>query len=106
MNQQPTVFDRLLAMTAEVERILAHSVVSDEIRDACAIVRGHLDLVRLYGEPVNIDDLERGLARVISEIGDAKFRRRFLTQLRMLMGWARFAPAPCDPEPTVAPEPA
>jgi hypothetical protein len=91
MNQDTTLLARLLALAAEVERTLANGVASEEIRDACAIARGHLDLVRLYGEPINVDDLERVFARVADAIVDAKFQRRFLTQLRSIAAWGRLA---------------
>ena len=92
MKQDTTLLDRLLALAAEVERTLTHRVASDEIRDACAIARGYLDLVRLYGEPINVDDLERVFARIADAIADAKFQRRFLTQLRTIAAWDRITP--------------
>jgi hypothetical protein len=104
MNQDSTTtLDRLLALASEAEKLLAYNVASEDVRDALAIVRGHLDLGRLYGEPLNIDDVERLLARIASSAADAKFRRRFLTQLRMVAGWARLAPPPDEPSaPQVA----
>ena len=94
MNQDSTsTLDRLLELAAEAERLLAQTVAQEEVRDAFAIVRGYLDLGRLYGEPVQVDDLERLLARIASSIGDAKFRRRFLMRLRTVAAWARLAPA-------------
>ena len=93
MNQDPTsTLDRLLALAAEAEQTLAQTVASEEVRDAFAIVRGHLDLGRLYGEPINVDELERVLARIANSIGDAKFRRRFLMRLRTVAAWERLAP--------------
>jgi hypothetical protein len=93
MNQESSsTLDRLLALAAEAEQILAQSVAAEDVRDSFAIVRGYLDLGRLYGEPVQIDDLERLLARIASSIGDAKFRRRFLMRLRTVAAWARLAP--------------
>jgi hypothetical protein len=101
MNQESTsTLDRLLALAAEAEKILAQSVASEEIRDSFAIVRGYLDLGRLYGEPVQVDDLERLLARIASSIGDAKFRRRFLMQLRTVAAWSRLGPAIDEPNAT------
>ena len=84
-----TTLQRLLALASEAEQFLTYNVVSEEVRDAFAIVRGHLDLGRLYGEPINLDDLERLLARIGGSIGDAKFRRRFLVRLRAVTAWAR-----------------
>jgi hypothetical protein len=93
MNHDSTsTLDRLLGLAAEAEQILAQTVASEEMRDAFAIVRGYLDLGRLYGEPVQVDDLERLLARIASSIGDAKFRRRFLMRLRSVAAWARLGP--------------
>ena len=92
MNQDSTTtLQRLLALAHEAEQILSQTVASEEVRDAFAIVRGYLDLGRLYGEPVNVDDLERMLARIAGSIGDAKFRRRFLLRLRTVTAWARVA---------------
>jgi len=93
MNQETTLIQRLFALATEVERSLPFGVGSEEIRDACAIARGHLELVRLYGEPLNIDDLERVFARIADGIADTKFQRRFLTQVRAIAGWARLAPS-------------
>ena len=95
MNQDSTTtLDRLLALASEAEQLLAQTVASEDVRDAFAIVRGHLDLGRLYGEPINVDDLERLLARIAGSIGDAKFRRRFLMRLRTIAAWARLTPTP------------
>lgn len=91
-NDSTTTLERLIALVAEAEQLLAQTVASEEIRDAFAIVRGHLDLGRLYGEPVNLDDLERIMARIAKSIGDAKFQQRFLTRLRSVTAWARLGP--------------
>ena len=101
MNQNPSsTLDRLLALANEAEQILAQTVAPEDVRDSFAIVRGYLDLGRLYGEPVTVDDLERLLARIASSIGDAKFRRRFLMRLRTVAAWARLGPA--SPEKILA----
>ncbi len=71
--------------------MLPQSAASEDLRDAFAIVRGYLDLGRLYGEPVNIDDLERMMARIANFIGDASFQKRFLTQLRTVTAWSRLS---------------
>ena len=93
MNQDPTsTLDGLFALAAEAEQTLAQTVASEEVRDTFAIVRGYLDLGRMYGEPIQVDDLERLLARIASSIGDAKFRRRFLLRLRTVAAWAKLAP--------------
>ena len=92
MNQDSTTtLQRMLGLAHEAEQILSQTVASEDVRDAFAIVRGYLDLGRLYGEPINLDDLERLLARIASSIGDAKFRRRFLLRLRTVTAWARVA---------------
>ena len=99
MNQDPaSTLDRLLALATEAEQILAQTVTSEEVRDAFAIVRGYLDLGRMYGEPIKVDELERLLARIAGSIGDAKFRRRFLLRLRTVAAWARLDPAGSDAE--------
>ena len=56
--------DRLIALAEEAEQILARSIASHDIRHACAVARGYLDLARSYNEPVNIEDVERVLARM------------------------------------------
>jgi hypothetical protein len=99
MNQDSSsTLDRLLALAAEAEQNLTQTVASEDVRDAFAIVRGYLDLGRIYGEPIKVDDLERLLARIASSIGDAKFRRRFLLRLRTVAAWARLAPAETETE--------
>lgn len=92
IQDSTSTLDRLLALAAEAEQTLAQTVAPDEVRDAFAIVRGYLDLGRLYGEPINVDELERVLARIANSIGDAKFRRRFLTRLRTVAAWSRVDP--------------
>jgi hypothetical protein len=91
-HDSTTTLNRLLALFAEAEQILPQADASEELRDAFSIVRGHLDLGRLYGEPVNVDDLERMMARIANFIGDAKFQHRFLTQLRTVTAWSRLSP--------------
>src|SRR5687768_7448535 len=99
MNHDSTsTLDRLLALEAEAEQILGQTVASEEVRDAFAIVRGYLDLGRMYGEPIKVDDLERLLARIASSIGDARFRRRFLLRLRTVAAWARLGPIEAENE--------
>ena len=56
--------ERLMALAEEAEQILAQSIGSHDIRHACALARGYLDLARSYNEPVNIEDVERVLARM------------------------------------------
>jgi hypothetical protein len=56
--------DRLIALAEEAEQILASSIASHDIRHACAVARGYLDLARFYNEPVNIEDVERVLVRM------------------------------------------
>jgi hypothetical protein len=56
--------DRLIALADEAEQILAKSIGSHDIRHACAVARGYLDLARSYNEPVNVEDVERVLTRM------------------------------------------
>ena len=94
MNQDSTtILERLFALVAEAEQAAAQTMASEEIRDAFSIVRGYLDLGRLYGEPIDVADLERLLARIAESVGDARFRHRFLMRLRAVAGWAKLAPA-------------
>jgi hypothetical protein len=55
---------RLIALANEADQILARSVGSHDIRHACAVARGYLDLARSYNEPVNVEDVERVLCRM------------------------------------------
>jgi hypothetical protein len=63
-NPETKRLDRLIALAEEAERILAQSIGSHDIRHACAVARGYLDLARSYNEPVNVEDVERVLARM------------------------------------------
>jgi hypothetical protein len=56
--------DRLIALADEAEQILAQSIGSHDIRHACAVARGYLDLARFYNEHVNVEDVERVLSRM------------------------------------------
>jgi hypothetical protein len=61
---ETTRLDRLTALADEAEQILASSIASHDIRHACAVARGYLDLARFYNEPVNVEDVERVLVRM------------------------------------------
>lgn len=56
--------DRLIELAAEADQILARSLGSHDIRHACAVARGYLDLARYYNEPVKVEDVERVVARM------------------------------------------
>jgi hypothetical protein len=95
MHQPPATLNQLLALADEAERFLAfsaslvESVIIEDARHACTIARGYLDLVRLHGEPIPIDAIERALTRAAPGISDKKQQRRFLLQLRTAVGWWR-----------------
>jgi len=95
MLQDSSALDQLLALAEEAEDFLTtkasrlQTLAMDDIRDACAIARGHLDLLRLYGAPVNVDDLERVLVRVAEGIPTDHLRNRYLAKLRAAAAWAR-----------------
>ena len=107
MLQDSSPLDQLLALAEEAEDFLTtkaarlQTLAMDDIRDACAIARGHLDLLRLYGAPVNVDDLERVLVRVAEAIPTDHLRNRYLAKLRAASAWARITTTP--PETTPAP---
>jgi hypothetical protein len=61
--------DELVALAEQAERILASSSGSHDIRHACALGRGYLDLVRHYHEPLKVEDLERVIARMRTLLG-------------------------------------
>ena len=64
MAQPKSNLDRLIALAQEADQILARSINSHDIRHACAVARGYLDLARSYDEPVNVEDVERVLSRM------------------------------------------
>jgi hypothetical protein len=98
MQQDSSTLDQLLALADEAEHFLTtktarlHSLAMEDIRNACAIARGHLDLLRLHGAPVNVDDLERVLVRFAQGIPNDHLRNRYLTKLRTAAAWARMTP--------------
>ena len=63
-HSQTSQIDRLIALANEAEQILARSIGSHDIRHACAVARGYLDLARSYNEPVNVEDVERVISRM------------------------------------------
>ena len=67
--------ERLIALAQEAEEILAKSIGSHDLRHACALARGYLDLAQYYHEPVNVEDVERVLARMRNMIAPSKPRR-------------------------------
>lgn len=64
MDQKETNLERLIALAREAEEILGTHLDSHDVRHACAVARGYLDLARSYNEPVNVQDVERVLARM------------------------------------------
>ena len=61
---ETTHLDRLIALAAEADQILERSLGSHDIRHACAVARGYLDLARYYNEPVKVEDVERVVERM------------------------------------------
>ena len=56
--------DQLIALAEEAEQILANSIGTHDIRHACALGRGYLELVRDYHEPIKVEDVIRVVARM------------------------------------------
>jgi hypothetical protein len=65
-HPETTPLDELVALAEEAEKILANSIGTHDIRHACALGRGYLDLVRHYHEPLKVEDVERVIARMRS----------------------------------------
>jgi hypothetical protein len=63
-HSKPSDIDRLIALAEEAERIVAQGIGSHDIRHACAVARGYLDLAVSYNEPVNVEHVEEVLARM------------------------------------------
>ena len=63
-QSQPSQIDRLIALAEEAERIVAQGISSHDIRHACAVARGYLDLAVSYNEPVNVEHVEEVLVRM------------------------------------------
>ena len=60
----PANLNRLIALVEETEQILARGVSSHDIRQACALARGYLDLALSYDEPVSMETIERVICRM------------------------------------------
>jgi hypothetical protein len=58
----------LVAVAAEAEQILERGIATHDIRHACALARGYLELARSYGEQVSVEDVERVLDRLRSAV--------------------------------------
>ena len=56
--------DQLSALADQAERFLTDRLDTHDIRQACALARGYLDLARYYHEPVKVEDLERIIAKM------------------------------------------
>jgi hypothetical protein len=63
-NSDTPELDQLSALAEQAEQILATRLDSHDIRQACALARGYLDLARYYHEPVKVEDLERIIAKM------------------------------------------
>lgn len=68
-QSKPSQIDQLIALAEEAERILAQSIASHDIRHACAVARGYLDLALSYNEPVNVERVEQVVARMRALVG-------------------------------------
>ena len=68
MKHHLSPLDRLIKLAAEAEQILARGISSHDIRQACALARGYLELARSYNEPLKTEDVERVLARIRSAL--------------------------------------
>ena len=96
-QESSSPIDQLLAFAVDAERYFTASTnlvqreIGQHVRDACAVARGYVDLARLHGEPVNIDDLERVLVRIANAIDDRSMQRRYLTRLRTVVAWSRLS---------------
>lgn len=66
-HNSPTV-DRLVALAQQADQIIARGIASHDIRQACALARGYLELARSYGEPLSVEDVERVLARLSAAV--------------------------------------
>lgn len=58
--------ERLMALVEEAEQLLARGIPTHDIRQACAVARGYLELALSYDEPVNVEDVERVLEKMRS----------------------------------------
>ena len=67
-DHNPSALDRLIALASEAEQILAKGIASHDVRHACALARGYLELALSYGEPVSLEDVERVLTRLHSAV--------------------------------------
>ena len=71
-NHHLSPLDRLVALAAEAEVILSRGVASHDIRHACALARGYLELAREYDEPLKTEDVERVLVRFRAALAECK----------------------------------
>ena len=67
-HHNPSPLDRLVKLAAEAEQILARGITSHDVRHACALARGYLELARSYDEPLKTEDVERLMARIRSAL--------------------------------------
>ncbi|WP_414659914.1 hypothetical protein [Horticoccus sp. 23ND18S-11] len=70
MNHHLSPLERLVALAAEAESILARGFASHDIRHACALARGYLELARQYGEPLRAEDVDRVMDRMRSALAE------------------------------------
>jgi hypothetical protein len=71
-GNHPHTLARLKTLAAEAEQLLKQGFSSHDIRHACAIARGYFDLARHYDEPVNVEDVERVIARMRTALAATK----------------------------------
>ncbi len=63
-HQNLSTLDRLVKLASDADQIIARGLASHDVRQACALARGYLELARSYGEPVSVEDVDRVLARL------------------------------------------
>jgi signal transduction histidine kinase len=87
-RQDARTLDRLVTLAAEAEHILIQGFSSHDIRNACAIARGYLELARSYGEPVNLEDVERVLDRMRAALAATKTKLKSASEAEWFEGRA------------------
>jgi hypothetical protein len=90
-HQNSSTVDRLVTLASQADQIIARGIASHDIRQACALARGYLELARSYGEPLSVEDVERVLERLGAAVKAALPRSNRRRREPLV-----FVPAPMD----------
>lgn len=82
--------EKLEKLELELEDKLGRTGSDHPIRNALSVARGHLELTRLYEEPLAVEDVERMLVNAADALPDRKFAHAIMVRVRLACAGFRY----------------